>query len=316
MAQPSLEDVHVDAVLTNISVAYIQNQNNFISTKVFPMIPVDKKSDLYYIWTQNDWFRDEAKPRPPGTESAGSGMNLSTTNYNCNVFALHKDLDEQTLANADAPLNLFRASTEWLTQMMLLRMERQFVTDYFTTGVWDNDVTPANLWSDYANSDPVDDIELGKETMLMNTGLEATDLVLGYQTWRKLKQHPDLIDRVKYSREADSADGIMARAFGVQRILVAKSVYATNVEGATAAYDFNFGKHALLVHSAPSPGINVASAGYTFAWRGISKGLGAEVGVKRFPMVHLESERVEAQKAWDNRVVATNLGYFLSGAVA
>ena len=185
MAQPTLSDVHVDAVLTNISVAYIQNQNNFMSTRVFPIIPVDKKSDKYYIYTQNDWFRDEAQVRPPSTESAGSGWTLSTTNYSCESFALHKDVDNQVLANADAPLNLFREAAEFLTQKMLLRMELQWVSDYFATSIWDSNVTPVSTWDDYTNSDPIDDVELGKETMLQNTGFEPNTLVLGYQVFRK-----------------------------------------------------------------------------------------------------------------------------------
>ena len=71
MPQPNINSVHVDAILTNISVAYLQNQDNFIADKVFPVIPVDKKSDKYFTYTKNDWFRDEAQRRAPGTESAG-----------------------------------------------------------------------------------------------------------------------------------------------------------------------------------------------------------------------------------------------------
>jgi hypothetical protein len=78
MPQPNINSVHVDAILTNISVAYLQNQDNFIADKVFPIIPVDKKSDKFFTYTKNDWFRDEAQRRAPGTESAGGGYNLST----------------------------------------------------------------------------------------------------------------------------------------------------------------------------------------------------------------------------------------------
>ena len=63
MPQPSVNQVHIDAILTNISVAYLQNTNNFIADKVFPVIPVDKKSNLYFKYTKDDWFRDEAQRR-------------------------------------------------------------------------------------------------------------------------------------------------------------------------------------------------------------------------------------------------------------
>lgn len=316
MSQPTATDVHVDKILTSISVAYIQDQTNFVAPRVFPIIPVDKQSDKYFTYTQNDWFRDEAQIRGPSQESAGSGWNLSTDNYSCDSYALHKDLDNQTLQNADAPLNLLSEATEYLTQMLLLRMERQWVSDYFTTSVWDDDFVPTNTWDDYSNSDPVDDVELGKETILKATGKEPNVMVIGYQAWRKLKHHPDLLDRIKYTERAVSAADLLAGVFGVDKIMVARSIFASNQEGATASYDFNFGKHALLCYSTPSPGLLTATAGYTFAWRGVSRGIGAEVGISQFPMLHLRSQRVEAEKAWDNKVVATNMGYFFNGAVA
>lgn len=318
MGQPTPTDVHVDRPLTNISLAYIQDQSNFIAPQVFPVIPVDKQTDKYYIYTQDDWFRDEMQVRPPATESAGSGWTLSTTSYSCDVFALHKDLDDQTLRNADVPLNLMREAVTYLTQKALLKMENQWVTDYFTTSVWDDDVvggTDFTQWSNYGSSDPIQDIELGKETILGNTGFEPNTLVMGYQVFRYLKHHPDLGDKIKYSGEGfvgGVGERMLAQMFDVERVLVAKSIKATNQEGATAAYSFNLGKNALLCYVAPSPGLMTASAGYTFEWNSIDDGM----GITTIPMRKLRAQRMEIQKSWDNKVVATNLGYFFSGAVA
>ena len=59
MPQPTFGDAHVDAALTNISVAYVQDASNFIASQVFPTIPVEHASDKYFIYTQDDFFRDE-----------------------------------------------------------------------------------------------------------------------------------------------------------------------------------------------------------------------------------------------------------------
>lgn len=316
MPQPTLNQVHVDAILTQISVAYIQEQDAFISTKVFPIVPVDKKSDLYYVYTKNDWFRDEAERRAPATESAGSGYNIGQDNYNCDVYAIHKDVDNQVLANSDIPLNPFRDATQFVTQKMLLRQELQWVADFFTAGVWDTDVVLADPWSDFATSDPIDDVEEGKETILGTTGHLPNTLVLGYQVMRKLRNHPDIIDRIKYTQFRVVAEDLLATLFGVERIMVARAIFATNVEGAAEAYDFTHGKKALLMYVSRSPGLYQPSAGYTFAWRGVSQGLGAEIGVTRIPMRLKKAERVEAEKAWDNKVVASDMGYFFTNAVA
>jgi hypothetical protein len=108
----------------------------------------------------------------------------------------------------------------------------------------------------------------------------------------------------------------MARLFGVDRVLVAKSVKATNVEGASGAYSFNFGKAALLTHVAATPGLMTPSAGYTFAWTGVSDGLGATIGTSQFRMESLKAERVESEIAFDNKVVASDLGVYFNTAVA
>lgn len=325
MPQPNINSVHIDAILTNISVAYLQKAENFIADKVFPIVPVEKKSDKYFVYTKNDWFRDEAQRRADATESAGSGYNLTTDTYSADVFAFHKDVGDQTIANADAPLNPLREATEFVTNRMLLRKELQFVTDFFTTGVWSEDVTGVSgtpssgetkQWSDYTSSDPIDDIEEAKSEVLSQTGMEPNTLVLGYEVFRQLKNHPDLVDRIKYTSSQTITEDMLARMFDLDRVLVAKSVRATNKEGAAEAYSFAYGKAALLAYVAPSPGLLTPSAGYTFSWTGVSGGIGATIGVSSFRMDSLKAERVEAEMSFDNKVISADLGYFWDTIVA
>ena len=325
MPQPNINSVHVDAILTNISVAYLQNQDNFIADKVFPVIPVDKKSDKFFTYTKNDWFRDEAQRRAGGTESAGGGYGLSTDSYNADVFAFHKDVDDQTLYNADAPLNPLREATEFVTRRLALRKEIQWNSDFFAGSIWGNDYdgvagTPSTnevkQWSDYAASDPIDDIKDAKAGILGTTGMEANTLVLGYDVFRTLKNHPDIVDRIKYTSSQTVTADMLAAMFDVPRVIISKAVKATNNEGATAAYSFTSGKKALLCHVAPTPGLLTPSAGYSFSWTGVSGGLGATVGTSQFRMESLKADRIEAEMAFDNKVIASDLGWFWDSVVA
>ena len=325
MPQPTSSQVHVDAILTNISVAYLQRAENFIADKVFPVVPVDKQSDKYFTYDKNDWLRDEAQVRADGTESVGSGYNISTATYYADVYAIHKDIGDQTRANADAPINVDREATEFVTHRLLTRREIQFNNDFMTTGVWSSDVTGVSAsptasqtiqWSDYTNSDPIEDIEAGKAGILSVTGLEANTLVLGYDVFRQLKNHPDLVDRIKYTSSQTITEDMLARMFDIDRVLVSKSIKATNAEGATGAYSFTTGKTALLAHVAPSPGLLTPSAGYTFSWTGVSDGMGATIGTSSFRLESLRATRIESQIAFDNKVVASDLGYFWNTIVA
>jgi hypothetical protein len=325
MPQPTSSQVHVDAILTNISVAYLQRAENFIADKVFPVVPVDKQSDKYFVYSKNDWLRDEARVRTDGTESVGSGYNITTDTYYADVYAIHKDIGDQTRANADAPINVDREAAEFVTHRLLTRREIQFVNDFMTTNKWGNDVTGVSSspttgqtiqWSDYTNSDPIEDIEEGKASILSTTGFEANTLVLGYDVFRQLKNHPDLVDRIKYTSSQTITEDMLARMFDIERVLVSKSVKATNAEGATAAYSFTTGKTALLAHVAPNPGILTPSAGYTFSWTGVSQGMGLTIGTSSFRLESLRATRVEAELAFDNKVVASDLGYFWNTIVA
>lgn len=319
MPQPTPSDVHVDAILTSVSVAFIQAQSNFVADRVFRTIPVDKQSDKYFVYTTGDWFRDEAQVRAPASPSAGGGYTLSTATYNADVYAFHKDVDDQTRANADAPLNPDRDATEFITQRMLLRKEVQWTTDFFTTSVWTTDVTGGTdftKWSSYAGSDPIEDVETGKATILASTGMLPNTLVVGYDTYRQLRNHPDIIDRVKYTSSNTVDTDTIARLLGLERVLVSRAVKNTANEGATVSMTTIAGKNALLCYVAPSPGILTPTAGYSFAWRGVSDGMGQTVGISRFRLPELRADRIESQMAWDNKVISADLGYFFASAVA
>jgi hypothetical protein len=320
MPQPTQSEVHVDAILTNISVAYIQKKSNFIAQTVFPVVPVEKQSDKYFIYDKADWFRDEAELRADATESAGSGYSLTTDNYYADVYAFHKDIGDQVRENSDNPLNPDRDATEFVTQRMMLRQEIQWASDYFKTGVWGTDVVGGSSftqWSDFAGSDPFEDIEQGKEVVLSTTGFEVNTLVLGYHVFRKLKNHPDFVDRIKYTSSDAVTTGIMARYFEVDRILISKAIKNTGAEGAnTQTYGFTAGSNAWMGYVNPTPSLMSPSAGYVFTWKGVSDGLGTNIGIQRFRMQHLRADRVEAQIAWTNKVVAADMGYFFSAAAA
>lgn len=325
MAQPTQSQVHVNRPLTNISVAYMQSTAEFISDKVFPVLPVDKASDAYYVYTKNDWFRDEAQVRPPATESAGGGYGITTDNYNTKTYAYHKDVPWDIRANADAGIDLDRDATEFVTQRLLLRRERDWAAKYFAAGLWGTTITgvasapSANQviqWSNFASSDPAGDIDVGKRAIKLTTGITPNTLVLGYDVFTKLKRHTTIRDQYKYVNSDVVTTDMLAKLFDIDRVLVAGGVYATNNEGETAAYSFVQGKGALLTYAAPRPSLLTPSAGYTFQWKGISQGAGQTVAVQTFPMRELKVDRVEAEMAFDNKLVASDLGYFFDQIVA
>ncbi len=129
MPNPSLGDVHVDRPLTNISIAFMQSAEGFVADKVFPSVPVQKRSDRYFRYDRSDFWRNQMRKRAPGTESAGSGWKIdSTPTYFCEKWALHKDIDDDTRSNTDDPLNMDRDATIFLSSQALLNRETTWAT--------------------------------------------------------------------------------------------------------------------------------------------------------------------------------------------
>src|SRR5512139_2324263 len=202
MPQPDIRDAHVDQLLTILSHAYMNEAENYIADKVFPVIPVRKQSARIAKYTKADWFRDEAALRSPGTESAGTGFTVDTTDtYFCDNFAVHKDIADEVRENTDAPYDPDLEATMLVTDRLLLRREIAFATDFMTTSVWATDSNKvAAPWSDYGTGDPISDVETGKDTIHKVTAREANKIVIGREVWSKLKHHPDFIERIKYTQ--------------------------------------------------------------------------------------------------------------------
>ena len=124
MPMLTASQVHIDQPLTNLTVAYLQDQNNFIADKVFPNVPVDKKTNKYYIYDRENFFRNEVTARAPRTRSQRIGMSLSTATYTAEVRSLSTDFDFETLANADTALDIRRGASEMLTHNLLIRQNK------------------------------------------------------------------------------------------------------------------------------------------------------------------------------------------------
>lgn len=324
MSQPTPGDVHINVPLSNISVAYIQSASNYIADTVFPNIPVQKQSDLYYTYTKGDWFRTDMQLRAPGTESAGSGYTLSTDSYNAKVYALHKDVDDQTRANTDTPLNADRDATLYVTNSALLKKDLLWSAKYFTTGVWTGDQTGVAsgvstnqfLQWDQTGSDPISDISNGGITIQERTGFKPNVLVLSPHVLHTLSNHALILDRIKYTERGIVTTDLLASLFNVDKVVVANAVNNTAEEGATAAMSFIFGKGAALFYANPNPGIMVPSAGYTFSWNGLLGAGALGTRMKKFRLEQIESDRIEVEMAFDFKSVAADLGLYFATPIA
>ena len=322
---PTMQNAHIDRALTNTSVAYMQDASAFIADKVFPIVRVKRQSDVFFIYNKGDFMRDEAKERGAASESAGGDYGVEASEpYYCRKHAFHKDVTPEERANYDEPLNADTDAADFVTQKMLIRREMEWASKFFKAGVWGTEIegaasasTGKAIYWDQPTSDPIKDITNAAVQMASETSYKPNTLVLSPYVFNALKNHEDILDRIKYTQKGIVTTDLLATLFEVQNVYVAWAVVNNAAKGAKDNVGFIMGKHALLCYSAPSPALKKPSAGYIFAWTGL-EGSGAYGNrIVRLPMdmLGLGTERIEGEIAFDAKKICADLGVFFKDIV-
>ena len=323
---PMPQAVHIDQALTFFSVAYMA-KGKMLSGVLFPFVPVRKQSDTYFIYDQGDFNRNDAGIRAPGTEPNYGDYDItSATPYFCKEWEKAKIVTDEEAANSDAPLMPLQDATEFVSRKIMLAREADFATKFFTTGVWTGGADKAGgtdftAWSSPVST-PAANVASWSDTVNDATnGHRPNVLAIGSNVFTTLKNHPDVIDRIKYTQKGVNGDitpELLAGYFGVERVLVGDMPITTSAKGATLANSQLYAGKALLCYVPPGAvGLRTVAAGKTFAWDA-GRGLGADargMAVLRWYNQERRGTVVQGSGFWDHKVTASNAGLYASGVV-
>jgi len=310
---PSRSDVHVNRPLTTISEAYLQQSANFVHSTVFPNVAVDSRSDLYFTFSKGDFNRDDFKLRAPGAESAMANFGLTTSSYTCDVWSLGVDLDDQTLANADSPLNLETSSTKYLMNKLAISREKQWTSAFFGAGIWTGspDGLDVTDWTwGAASADPVSDIQLQMDSIQKNSGFMPNTIVFGATSFRSFCNNSATLDRIKYTQQGTITEDLIGSLLGLPRVFVLRGVENTAVEGQTTTMArIGNDDDVFICYTPDSPSLMTPSAGYSFSWNRYLAGSAGQ-RVHRYDRPERRSTRIEVEAAYDYKLIAATLGVY------
>lgn len=330
---PTLSDLHVQAALTDMSVAFTNEDTNSVYDKVFQIIPVAKQSDKYFLYDKKDFLRTDAERRAAGAEIALSGWRTSQDTYFCERYGLGHDIPDPVRANADpAVSDLDADATMFLSEDLAIRHEKDWVAEYFVAGVWDGASSTSDMtgvaaapstatqflqWNDVAST-PIEDIRGEQTAVSKRTGRRPNIFTMNVEVWTALADHPDILDRIKYTERGVVTTDLLASLLDLEAVYVTSMVENSAIEGQPESMGFIGTKNALLTYRPRSPGLRTPSAGYTFSWTGMPGappgGIGARM--KRFRLERNESDRIEAEDWKDFKVIGSELGAMFLTAVA
>lgn len=300
---PLNSQLHVDKLLSEVSVAY--RNNEYIAQEIAPSIPVKKDSDVYRTYTRNF--------RLPETKRANKGLarehdfEVGTAPYILEGHALKSYVGDEEADNYDIS-DLRSDATEELTDVIDRRREKM-VADLFTTSNWSLNVSLAAASAFNANtttSNPIPVFDTGASTVISNSGKKPNYAWMNREGMVACKNHVSVLDRVKYTSK-EITPAMLAALFDVGTLHVPLASIDTSAPGQTESISNIFGDKAFLGYKAPNPGPKQASSVYCF-----EKNLPR---VRRWRDEERKAEAIEVQMKLQAKVVASLTGYLINDII-
>lgn len=273
---PSNQDIRVSQSLTNYSVGY--KNGSYIAETVLPRVSEKRVNPFAYTWSRDNYLLQNDL-RAPGTESAEVTFGLSKgTPFILKEHALKSRIpkeDMEAAANADSQWDLKRDHVSLLNDALMLRHEYDVASLLFNTATFSgytSALSGNSRWDQFGTSDPISDVYNALENVRQQTGIIPNTIVIGIAVFRKLQNHPDILDRIKYQGSKATPAEVTAQAlaaiFQVNQVIVGSAVFNGAAQGlqGTAAFASNdvWGKFVLVAYVNPTPSPLSPSLGYNY----------------------------------------------------
>lgn len=229
---PALARV-IDPILTTAAQGY--RNPDMVGDALFPAVPVDQRGGKIITFGRED-FELYSTLRAPGAATKRVQFGYTGASFALEDHSLEGVVPIENAQDAAAVpgINLGNQAVRRTQNIIALRKEKA-QADLATTAAnyaASNKVTLAGTdqWSDYSNltaSNPSDDIETAKEAIRAKVGKRPNTVVMGPLVWAKLKYHPNMLDRIKYTSRDSISLEMVAQLWDVKRVIVGDALYLT-----------------------------------------------------------------------------------------
>lgn len=270
MPQQTLAQARViDPILTTVAQGY--RNANFIGSALFPAVPVDQRGGKIVAFGKED-FMIYRTARAPGTNTPRVQFGYSSSSYALEQHALEGQVPFEQMQDArQVPgIDQGQMAVRKVQNIIGLRLEKA-QADLATTAAnypTGNKTTLSGTaqWSDYTNSNPSAAIETAKDAIRSKVGLRPNVVALGAAVFSTLRQHPAIIDRIKYTGRDVVTTELLAALWGVDRVVVGDAVYASDA----GVFSDVWGKFVVVAYTDTTGlmDMGVPTFGYSYQLRG------------------------------------------------
>ncbi|MDD5422823.1 MAG: major capsid protein [Candidatus Omnitrophica bacterium] len=258
--------------LGEAALEYIQQQDEFIGTKVLPIFETKKKASIFPAITRKVITREADTRRAPRGNYNRDGIQAKDRSYACEEFGLEGPLDDSERSLYETDFNAELTTVQIVTRRVLQGQERRIAAKVFNPATF----TGAALYTDYAgapwdnaSTDVVAQVRASREKVRQNTGMDPRTLICSKANIDRLLANNGIKDAIKYVARLTEAEILNALAdiLGIKEIVVGKGIYNSAKEGKPfASADIWNDDYALVAVIDASQRLSSPSLGRTFLW--------------------------------------------------
>lgn len=244
MASPSTAISRFDLSMSYAEFNLAASRRGFIGLQVLPGIGVAKDAASFAKINVEDLLRKvEDTEREPRAEYKRDAFQWTSDSYDCKEHGVEEVVDDLLIERYGDILRAESIARERAIDRVLRALENAIAAAVFNTTTWTGATLTTGVstpWTTAATAVPITDIDSAIEKVIASSGMRPNALVLSDYALLKLKRTAQVQDLLKYSGNDDPKNlGLISglkELFGLDNILVGKSMKNTADEGQTASF--------------------------------------------------------------------------------
>lgn len=223
----------IDPLLTDVSSAYIPE--GCIADSLLPGLKFAQYTGKLGGYGKSHLRIETAVVGGKGKYRQVEAMVRNTTSFEIEGHGLSSLITKYDYKNVKDPFDAEKDETIGVSTILMLEKERGLASVLGDTAVLTQNTTLSGngQFNDFANSDPMSKFIAARKAIRDGCGGIANTVIMDYQVAEYIRYHPQLLDLLgfKYARPGGLLDAELAKALGVENVIIPNCVYNSAKEG-------------------------------------------------------------------------------------
>lgn len=260
----------VDKLLTNVSQMYIPE--GYISEMVLPVVESKQKTGKLGKYGKDHLRIEHSLAGGRGQYRRVEPIVRSSDSYSIESHGLEGMVTEDDYANVEQPFDAENDEVTGLSSLIWLNKEYALASTLTSTAIVTQNTTLVGTqqFSDYSNSDPIGVFKTARLAVYNGCGLPPNCALMSWEVANTLAYSPQILDALgfAYNRAGQLSEAELAKAMGIEKLLIAKAKYNSAKEGQTDVLASVWSDDIVFFYAPQKAGKYQTSLGYRVALSG------------------------------------------------